>query len=123
MHSLYNNYAVPTQVPKNLTVDSVNETNITIQWEPVECLHRNGRIAYHVSYYSDGMAEIVATVNTTGLNTMTFTAVGLLPSIIYTFTVKAINRDLSLPGPPACINITTSMPKGIGTHSSLDIVN
>ena len=98
-------------------VGSVNETNITIHWEPVECLHRNGRIAYYqVSYYSQHTAETVTNV-TTGLNRMIFTAVGLLPSINYTFVVRAINNDLSLPGPPAFISVTTWIPKGSFMHA------
>ena len=107
------NYSAPTRAPRSLRVFSVNETSVTISWEPLECLHHNGRITnYQVSYYySEDTTETVETV-TTGLNMM-YTVVGLLPSINYTFAVKALNNDLSLTGPSASITITTLIPQGI----------
>lgn len=78
---------------------------IVIQWEPVECSHRNGDIlGYTVTYYPAG--EMMKSM-VTYTSYSTFTAMGLVFNTIYVFEVQAINSYGS--GPPASATLQTSL--------------
>ena len=88
----------------------VNDRQITIQWEPVECSQRNGEIiGYNVTYYPGGensMPKFVAHASDG-----TFTATGLVFETTYVFEVQAINSYGT--GPPAISpNVQTSALQG-----------
>ena len=56
--------AVPTGPPIVINTTTIS-TNITVQWEPVKCIHRNGNItSYSVRVIRNG--EIVKSVSVSG---------------------------------------------------------
>ena len=98
-------FLVPTGAPKNLRESSINDRIIIIQWEPVECSHRNGEIiGYTVTYYPAG--EMLKSI-VTYTSDSTFTAMGLVFNTTYMFEVRAINSYGS--GPPASATLQTSL--------------
>ena len=106
-------YAAPTGVPQELNISSVNLTNITIQWDPVECSQRNGEIdGYRLIYYPTTNSNSNQSVLIYGSDNRTFTVVGLQPSINYTLNLEAVNRNYSLFGPDIQETVVTSNPDG-----------
>ena len=99
-------YPVPSGPPQSLMVTSVTVSNITIQWEEVDCVQRNGRISsYFLMYTVDGESMQTSTTD------KMFTAVGLQPRTNYTFTVVASHSHLI--GSPASITVETAAPQGM----------
>ena len=104
---------------QSLNASSVNVTNITIQWDRVDCQERNGEIdSYRVVYYptlepSDRSAR---TVTGTGDSDRIFTFTGLPPRTSYTFEVQASNTILDVRGARATFTISTSAPQSETTH-------
>ena len=39
---------VPSGAPQNLTIIDSNSTNMTISWDSVECIHRNGLVTHYI---------------------------------------------------------------------------
>ena len=75
----------------NLHSSTVTSSNITIHWEPVECIHRNGDITgYIVQYAVKGGSERHNKTVTGGDNTQT-TIGELEPLTEYEIAVAAIN--------------------------------
>ena len=106
----------PSEAPRSINSVSVNLTNITITWERVDCLQRNGQInLYRVTYYPTSAGSSSSTPETvigTEDSDRVFTAVGLPPQTSYTFEVEAINGVLFQRGPAATIIVITSTPQG-----------
>ena len=86
-------------------------SNITIQWDHVDCLHRNGDITlYRVRYGLNSSTERETV--TTDVITRMFTVVGLFwPQTSYTFDVEAINIAQLLIGPTASITVVIPLPE------------
>ena len=109
-------FTAPSGAPQNITATFTDFTNITIQWDRVECLQRNGDInQYRVMYYptSNSNNNAIRFVDGTGDNERVFTAVGLLPRTRYTFSVQAyyaMAMDLHVPS--ATVDVETSIPQG-----------
>ena len=85
---------------------------MTIQWSRVECLKRNSEITgYRVGYQSP--TSTAKEVNISGVmeSERMFIITGLNPHTSYMIKVMAVNRE-NLLGPPANINVTTTIPKG-----------
>ena len=98
-------FLVPTRAPKNLRESLINDRMIIIQWDPVECSHRNREIiGYTVTYYP--AREMLKSMVTDS----TFTAMGLVFSTTYMFEVRAINSYGT--GPPASITPETTALQG-----------
>ena len=100
---------------QSLSVTSVNVTGITIRWDRVNCLERNGHIdAYRVVYYpsSDPSDQVVRTVVGTEYNDRVFSVNGLPPRTSYTFEVQASNPNIDMRGPPAFYIANTTAPQG-----------
>ena len=72
---------VPSGPVKNLVISSSTSTSITIEWDMVECIDRNGEITGYTVKYGL-VTEVVS-----GTNQREFSAVGLIPSSHYTFQV------------------------------------
>ena len=103
----------PTGAPHGINISSVNVTNITIQWNPVECLNRNGEIdGYILTYYPTTNSSDNQSVLIYGSNNRTFTVVGLQPSISYMLKLRAVNGNYSLLGPEMEETVVTSNPDG-----------
>ena len=105
--------------PQEFHVSSFNFTNVTVQWTPVECSLRNGpidgyRLIYnHTSYNQNGdiLYNDTEVIFVKG-NPRSFTIIGLQPSITYTITFEAINRNYTSFGPIVHRAVDTSQPNG-----------
>ena len=89
-------------------------TNITIQWDRVDCQERNGFTdSYRVVYYptSDPSDRKARVLTGTGDSDRMFTATGLHPRTSYTFEVQASNTNLDVRGAPATFTVSTSTPQ------------
>ena len=112
-------HSAPSGTPQGFNTSSFNFTNATVQWTPVECSLRNGpidgyRLIYnHTSYNQDGdiLYNDTEVIFVKG-NPRSFTIIGLQPSITYTMTVEAINRNYSSFGPKVYRAVVTSQPNG-----------
>ena len=82
----------PSAPPTSITISKVTTFNITIQWGPVDCIHRNGDITgYSVRYRVFGNnATQLQTVNVQRA-TRKFTISNLLAFTTYTIEVAAVN--------------------------------
>ena len=70
---------------------SIGISNITLQWEPVDCVHRNGHVnSYSVSYMLD---DVLISKTTTNLM---FNITGLQPRTKYTISVWAVGVEESI---------------------------
>ena len=81
---------------------TVSSRNITVNWNEIPCIQRNGRnIRYEVEFGPSGG------VTTSMISGRSFTANGLTPFTNYTFQVHGVNSEGG--GPYSnLINITTS---------------
>ena len=93
---------------QSLTASSVNVTNITIQWDCVDCQERNGHTdGYRIVY------RIARTLIGTEDNNRMFSVTGLPPRTSYTFEVQASNPNIDACGPPDFYTASTTAPQGI----------
>ena len=95
-------------------MSSISVTNITIQWDRVDCRERNGRTdSYRVLYYltSNFNARIARTVSGTGDSDRMFSVTGLPPRTNYTFEVQASNTLIDERGTAATITVSTTAPQ------------
>ena len=99
---------------QSLNFSSINVTNITIEWDRVDCQERNGQIySYRVIDYPTLQPDVVSTRMVIGTSNRMFTFTGLAPRTTYTFKVQAWNSGLHVPinYPASTITITTTAPK------------
>ena len=95
-------------------MSSVSVTNITIQWDRVNCQERNGGIdSYRVVHYptSNFNVRTGRTVSGTGDSDRMFGVTGLPPRANYTFEVQASNTLLDQRGTAATITVSTAAPQ------------
>ena len=110
-------YVAPSGPPNNLTVTSFDFTNVSLQWDPVECSLRNGKIdGYSLVYYPSNdqrYSESIIWIND-GRST-SFTLVGLQPRMTYTLILVAVNDAVSTSDSIkyAVETVTTAVPFGI----------
>ena len=84
-------FVVPSAPPTSVSVSEVTSSSITVQWGPVDCIHRNGNITgYSVQYGELGSAEGERTLQMVSNKQATIS--GLTPSTEYTISVAAINN-------------------------------
>ena len=82
-------YPAPSAPPDSVRLSVVSSTSITVQWEMVPCIHRNGDITdYSVQYTRGGVTDSNSVSG--GDATMT-TIEGLRPSTTYSITMAAVN--------------------------------
>ena len=79
--------AVPTGPPIVINTTTIS-TNITVQWEPVKCIHRNGNITVRVIRNGE-IAKNVSVSFYIGNVTIS----ELSPSTEYNISVAAVNRN------------------------------
>ena len=78
----------PSDGPASVTAGTATTNSITVQWEEVPCLHRNGEITgYTVVARTNG--EVVKSVEVDDGREATIS--GLNPSTMYNVSVAAIN--------------------------------
>ena len=106
-------HTAPVGVPQKLNISSVHLTNITVQWDHVECSQRNGEIdGYRLIYFPSANSSDNESILINGSNSKTFTIVGLQPRMNYTLILEAVNSELSLFGPDAQETVITQNPDG-----------
>ena len=91
----------PSAGPASVTAGTVTINSITVQWEEVPCLHRNGEITgYTVVARTSGENDRVADVN----------------DIARKVIMSGLNRNTQY-----SVNVTASNSAGTGPSSSIDI--
>ena len=81
-------HTAPSAAPSNVRATSTS-SSITVQWEMVPCIHRNGEITgYSVRYSGGGSTQTMAVSG--GDTTMT-TIQGVMSSTTYFIEVAAVN--------------------------------
>ena len=95
----------PTAPPASVTETTVTPNSVTVQWEEVPCLDRNGEITDYqvVTRNSQGMTVGTADVDVAARQA---TICGLTPSTQYTVSVAAVNGAGT--GPVRGISIETT---------------
>ena len=102
-------------MPQSLNASSVSVTNITIQWDRVNCRQRNGHTdGYRIVYYStsNSNARTALTLSGTKSSDRRLSVTGLPPRTSYTFEIQASNTLLDVHGTPATFTVNTSAPQG-----------
>ena len=84
----YSVSVAPTDPPTPVSASS-SSTSITVQWGPVDCIHRNGDITGYSVQYGEMGSESTQTVNVTEETSKTIS--GLSTSTNYTYQVAARN--------------------------------
>ena len=80
----------PSAPPTSVSVPDLTSSSITVQWGPVDCIHRNGDITgYTVRVRASGEAERTVSVDESVRET---TMSGLTPFTEYTVSVAAENN-------------------------------
>ena len=84
-------FTVPSAPPTHIYIHEVTSFNITIHWDPVDCIEQNGNITgYSVQYGVEGTG-IMHIVNVSGGATTEITISGLYCAMDYTIEVAAVN--------------------------------
>ena len=86
LYFIFFTLSVPSAPPSNLA--EVNRTlfNITIMWQPVNCIYHNGIVqGYGLRYNGGNITKVNA-------STSVYTITDLLPSTKYVIEVAAMNR-------------------------------
>ena len=100
-------YIVPTGPPRNVMSSTVTSSSITVVWEEISCIDRNGRItSYDVMF---GVLE-EAMMMRSSISERSFTANGLTHFTNYTFQVHGVNS--AGPGPYSNLIIITTPEVG-----------
>ena len=102
----------PSGPPQSLRVLSATLSNITVQWDKVSCLERNGPIGNYAiivtgPYWASPEEPLHYTTN------RVYTVLDLQPRNTYTVTVRAVSSDnFSDIGPSASLIANTTTPLG-----------
>jgi hypothetical protein len=86
-----------------LNITASNLTSITISWDEVQCIDRNGDITGYIIEYNGNSTTTMA-------STTQFTASQLFPNSTYTFQIAAMSSNET--GPFNIITGSTSKPQG-----------
>ena len=94
-------------------------TNVTIQWDRLDCRDRNGHISSYRVVYSSSAAPTTfihaQLIPGTEDSDRLFTVTGLPPRSSYIFQVQASNALLDIRGTAGSLNVSTTAPQGT-TH-------
>ena len=84
------NYTAPSAPPDSVGISAVTSSSITVQWEMVPCIHRNGDITgYLVQYTRGGSTQTVSVSGDSSGGMVTIS--GLSPITMYLVQVAAVN--------------------------------
>ena len=90
-----------------MSISVVTSSSITVQWEMVPCIHRNGDITgYSVQYTGGGSTQ---TMSVSGASTTEATITGLTASTSYSVRVAAVNDAGTGPYRSAMDQLTAGM--------------
>ena len=90
----------PSGAPRNLQTTLVTETNVSIQWDEIECLEQNGPIIGYTVLLNG------SPLSTTLPSAREFTLTGLSPQTTYTVSVFGANAQGN--GPSRSISVQTA---------------
>ena len=107
------NCTAPSAIVWELRSTTVLSTSITVGWNPVECIERNGIIDnYTVRFGPEGGVQNESTVQSGGIGVPgTYNASGLTPFTNYSFEVAAVNSAGTGPFNPQIIVETAEAGK------------
>ena len=77
--------SAPSAAPSSVRVSEVTISTITVQWNTVECIHRNGDITGYLVWCGDGNPR------QTNDTKMEYHIIGLNHSTTYTIQIAAVN--------------------------------
>ena len=80
---------VPSAPPKNIVIDNTTVFTITLNWKPVDCMYRNGKITKYIIQYHKQDRENETMNDTTAM--LEFTITDLQPYTVYVIRVAAVN--------------------------------
>ena len=83
--------AVPSAAPANFSLVRETLTNVTVTWEPVLCMYRNGLITGYVIRYKELNTGLVSNKTIAGHKMRMFEITGLKPSTQYEIKIAAVN--------------------------------
>ena len=83
-------FTVPSRGPTSIIPGNTTPTSITVHWQEVPCLHRNGEITGYIVQVIDSNDTLKGTVNVSN-NAQKATVSGLTPSTLHTVQVAAVN--------------------------------
>ena len=94
----------PSASPSSVSVSEVTSSSITVQWGPVDCIHRNGAITgYSVQYGNETVS--VSGDSSGGMYVIS----GLMPSTTYSIQVAAKTSAGTGPYSTAIDQLTSGM--------------
>ena len=82
-------YIASTAAPISVSISEVSTSSITFQWDPVDCIHRNGDITGYLVRYGVEGDEGMRQTESTSATEHTITRVE--PSTTYSIQVAAVN--------------------------------
>ena len=88
---MMSNALIGPDMVENLRNISATFINITVAWDELSCMYRNGKLTGYIIAY--GTTTINNTVAVTGASNTTFTAVGLDSNTTYMFKVAGTNTN------------------------------
>ena len=83
--------SAPSAPPTSVSVSEVTSSSITVQWGPLDCIHRNGDITSYLIRYGEVGNGRTQTVNVSGGDVTEYTISGLMPSTAYSVHVATVN--------------------------------
>ena len=95
----------PSDGPASVTAGTVTANSITVQWEEVPCLHRNGEITGYTVVATTGEMVKSVDVDVDDDDGRETTVSGLTPNTQYSVSVAAVNSAGT--GPASSIDIET----------------
>jgi hypothetical protein len=107
-NTLHNHYTTAPGMPQSLITTSVSVSNITIQWDRVNCQERNGPTDSYNANSSERHSQIV--IGTRDGDRI-LTVSGLPPRTNYTFEVQASSPVINVHGAFATITVSTTPPE------------
>ena len=101
-------YIAPSGPPQDLRVISTTLSNITVEWNEIDCVKRNGPISKYVVTYivDENQLEEVSRFN------HTYTVANLQPRSNYRFEVQSFVYGIDESGPSATLNASTNVSQG-----------
>ena len=88
---------VPSGAPQNLAIINSNSTSVTISWDGIDCIHRNGMITHYLIV--NGPVDEANQMTNVSVNSNrpdnggSYTTTGLDATQNYIFKVAAVNSD------------------------------
>ena len=83
-------FVVPSAAPISVSLVRLTSTTITLQWDVIDCIHRNGEISGYSVRVQWGSSDMIRVVTVGSVRETTIT--GLHPSTEYYISMAAMNH-------------------------------